>query len=544
MIGVRMANYRVINRWREILRTTKCCVLFFIVACSISVFAANISYYGRGKSELKWLPKISFGIDIVGGNQLTVAIDSSGVINEYLDNNIETIKIVCNEQKLNCDVKKTKNDSVDAVNVVVSGDKEKVKNVLNELRKNIGNINTNITSKSDEKLVFDVILNERLKENIISDATDKAIAILKNRIDGVGVKEISIQRYGSDKIVLLVPQGVDISRIKMVINTTAKLTFHLMDRRHIFVKKPDKIAKDYVVYEEYGARSNNDEHLYYLMEQKPTLNGDCMTNVQPYTDGLTNAINFRMNSAGTKKFGDITRNNVGSLLAIVLDGRVLMAPRITTPILSGNGSITGNFTREEIADLSVLLRSGSLPAKITIINDRHLSSIFDKNILSKAGLATIIGLTTVAMIIILRYKKLGAVAMFALCLNFLLTLAIIAIFGLTLTLPGIAGFVLMLGMAIDANILIYEKMKELKRQGITQTNHLIQNGFAKALSTIIDSNVTTVIAAVALFGFGGSFIKGFSITLILGIMCSIFTAVNITKMIVAVLYSRKSTISV
>ena len=543
MIDAHMANYRVINKWRSILRATKCCVLFFIVAYSVAVFAANIGYYGRGTSELKWLPKISFGIDIVGGNQLTVAIDSSGVIDEYLENQSETIKLVCSEQKLNCEVKKTKNDSGDAVNAVVSGDKDKVKNVLGELRKNMGNINTNIVSKSDEKLVFDVVLNESLKENIISDATDKAIAILKNRIDGVGVKEISIQRYGADKIVLLVPQGVDIGRIKKVINTTAKLTFHLMDRRHIFVKKPDKIAKDYVVYEEYGARGGS-EKLYYLMEQKPTLNGDCMTSVQPYTDGLTNAINFRMNSAGTKKFGDITRNNVGALLAIVLDGRVLMAPRITTPILSGNGSITGNFTREEIADLSVLLRSGSLPAKITIINDRHLSSIFDKNILSKAGLATIIGLTTVAMIIILRYKKLGAVAMFALCLNFLLTLAIIATFGLTLTLPGIAGFVLMLGMAIDANILIYEKMKELKRQGITQTNHLIQNGFAKALSTIIDSNVTTVIAAVALFGFGGSFIKGFSITLILGIMCSIFTAVNITKMIVAALYSRKSTISV
>lgn len=544
MIGARMANYRAIQRWKRAWQAVKCSFLFLIVAYSIAVFAANISYYGRGKSELKLLPKISFGIDIVGGNQLTVAIDSSGVIDEYLDNQSETIKIVCDEQKLNCAAKKTKNDNGDGVNVVVSGDKDKVKNVLGELRKNMGNINTNITSKSDEKLVFDVVLSDNLKENIISDATDKAIAILKNRIDGVGVKEISIQRYGSDKIVLLVPQGVDIGRIKKVINTTAKLTFHLMDRRHIFVKKPDKIAKDYVVYEEYGARNTGGEKFYYLMEQKPTLNGNCMTNVQPYTDGLTNAINFRMNSAGTKKFGDITRNNIGSLLAIVLDGRVLMAPRITTPILSGNGSITGNFTREEIADLSVLLRSGSLPAKISIINDRHLSSIFDKNILSKAGLATIIGLTTVAMIIILRYKKLGAVAMFALGLNFLFTLAIIALFGLTLTLPGIAGFVLMLGMAIDANILIYEKMKELKRQGITQTNHLIQNGFAKALSTIIDSNVTTVIAAVALFGFGGSFIKGFSITLILGIMCSIFTAVNITKMIVAALYSRKSTISV
>ena len=236
-----MANYRVINRWRSAWQAVKSVLLGLIITYSIAVFAANISYYGRGASELKWLPKISFGIDIVGGNQLTVAIDSSGVIDEYLDNNIETIKIVCSEQKLNCEAKKTKNDGGDAVNVVVSGDKEKVKNVLNELRKNMGNINTNITSKSDEKLVFDVVLNESLKKNIISDATDKAIAILKNRIDGVGVKEISIQRYGADKIVLLVPQGVDIGRIKKVINTTAKLTFHLMDRRHIFVKKPDKI---------------------------------------------------------------------------------------------------------------------------------------------------------------------------------------------------------------------------------------------------------------------------------------------------------------
>jgi preprotein translocase subunit SecD len=185
-----------------------------------------------------------------------------------------------------------------------------------------------------------------------------------------------------------------------------------------------------------------------------------------------------------------------------------------------------------------------LPAKITIINEKQLGSIFDKQVLSSAFIAVLICMTCVLLVMVARYRHFGCIAFIALILNFLLTFSILSLFGFTLTLPGIAGFVLMLGMAIDANILIYEKMKDLKRQGVNMPDTLIKNSFSKAIGTILDSNITTMIAGIALFSFGGSFIKGFSITLIFGLLCSIFTSVNITRMIIEEIYKNRKTISI
>ena len=529
------------------LKLIKFCALGALVLYSLSVFISNIVYYKYQKNEVSLFPKMNFGIDIVGGNQLTISVDTAGVVSELNANSYEFLKNYCEDKKFSCDIKNDDgNFSIGVKNLEKSSGKElkeKRKQFVRELRSYLSDYSVEVAKSDSAMLVVETKITKDGLEKLISSTTDKAIAILKNRIDGVGVKEIAIQRYGTDKIVVLIPRGVKVDRIKKIINTTAKLNFHLMDKTHIFIQKPKQIMKDHKILPSYKASSGGEE-IFYLVESNPVLSGDCMANVQPAIDGISNAINFRLDSNGAKKFAQITKNNIGRLLAIVLDDRVLMAPMINIPIVGGSGSITGHFSSQEVMDLSVLLRSGSLPAKISIINERSLSSVFDKNVLPTTVVATMICLFVITVLMICRYKGFGLIAFVALSLNFIFTITIISVFGFTLTLPGIAGFLLMIGMASDANILIYEKMKELKRQNIEDPATIIKNGFSKAIGVILDSNITTIIAAIALFGFGGSFIKGFSITLIFGILCSMFTAVNITRMVVNEIYGRKKKINI
>ena len=527
--------------------------LFSLIFYSVSVFVSNIAYYAFDKNEIEFLPRINFGIDIVGGKQLTIGVETKNIVNDLNKNSYEFLTAFCKEKKFKCEIKNKDNNFLIFANEEVINaktDKTDTKNLkkarkifVGEMRGYLSAYNIDVLKNSPDNFVIEAVLTAKNIEKIITDTTDKAIAVLKNRIDGVGVKEIAVQRYGNDKIVVLVPRDVNIERIKGIINTTAKLNFHLMDKIHIFTKKPQKIMKNRILLPSYKTQEDG-INLTYMVEDRPVLSGECISNVQPSIDGISNSINFRMNSAGAKKFAEITKNNIGRLLAIVLDDKVLMAPIINTPIVGGSGAITGHFSTQEVQDLSILLRSGSLPVKISIINEKLLSSIFDKNILSNAGIAIAVCFTLVALLMAIRYKVFGLIAFISLILNFIFTTTIISIFGFTLTMPGLAGLILMLGMAVDANILIYEKMKELKKQKIESSETIIKNSFSKALATILDANITTIIAGIALFGFGGSFIKGFSITLIFGIISSVFTAVNITKMIIETLFIRKKTINI
>ncbi len=570
--------------------------IFFLLAMmsySIALFVANIFYYrnsinyandnsvsGEHTEKISFLPKISFGIDIVGGHQLTIAINSSEAVGEFVDNSKETILNICKESGTECYITDTNVRSNVKSKIVrdgvkgesKNGEKNNVEHVKRlTMRVRLKNNSNRKDSKTDEKYMKKLIrdirrtlyqwdidvmrdnkddsdgltslsmsLSDRTIGKIIADMTDKAILILKNRIDGVGVREILVQRYGMNKIIILIPRDVNIEHVKKVVNTTAKLNFHLMDSHHIFREKPKQIVKDHLLLPSYKSVDGNGT--YYIVENKAVLKGDCITDVQPNIDGISNSINFRMNSSGTKKFSDITGKNVGRLLAVVLDEKVLMAPMINVPITNGGASITGHFTSEEVRDLSILLRSGSLPVKISIINERQLGSMFDRNLLSNAFISSICSLLIVTLVMVTCYKVYGLIAIVALVLNFLFTLCVISVFGITLTLPGIAGFILMLGMATDANILIYEKMKDLRRQGVDNDKIVVNSGFARAIGTIFDANITTIIAGIALFGFGDSFIKGFSVTLIFGILCSIFTAINVTRMMIDVFLSMKDRI--
>ncbi len=520
----------MINK-KTFLKLIKNFILNAVICYSTAICIANVLYYKYEKKEILFFPKINFGIDIVGGNQLTLAIDTMEIFKETSDNNKEFLSSYCKNKNIDCNII-LENDY--STKVIVKKSKQQdskvQKQLMRDIRAQMVDYKINITDTNKDNFIINIILNIKNFEKMASETTDKAIAVLKNRIDGIGVKEISIQRYGNDKIIILVPKGSNIEKIKEIIKTTAKLDFYLMDRTHIFSKKPQQIMKNHILLPSYKTSNNNS--LLYMVEEKPALSGSCISNTQPVVDGISNAINFRLNSVGTKKFAEITKNNIGRLLAIVLDGKILMAPMINTPIINGNGSITGNFSSQEVQDLSVLLHSGSLPVKISIISERLLSSVFNKDTLSSLFIVVCFCLLSVILLMISRYKKLGIITFITLFLNFVFIIAIMSIFGFTLTMPGIAGLILMLGMATDANILIYEKMKELKKQGIENIETIVKNSFSKSIGTILDANITTIIAGIALFSFGGSFIKGFSITLIFGIFCSLFISTNITKLIV------------
>ena len=556
---------KVYSFFRKHRQVVKAVFLLVAVLYFASLFVANLLYFKYDKQEFVLFPKINFGIDIVGGRQLTIAIDTSGVIDENVENVKEFTANFCKEKNADC-VINSGNREKEGYFVGVKmyfkqkdGDKlvgssKEADKITKEATKDLRNIfnqfGVKVVKNSFPELELEIIISKDAMAKIVADTTDKAITILKNRIDGVGVKEITVQRYGTDKIVILIPSGVDIDGIKNVVNTTAKLEFYLMDKQHIFYYKPKEFLKNHKLLPLYrsgsiGQQNQNETNgVFYLVEDKAVLSGESIASVQPNIDGINNAINFRMNANGAKKFGEITSNNRGRLLAIVLDGKVLMAPMINVAILNGSGSITGHFSADEVVNLSVLLRSGSLPANVSIVNEKQLGSIFDKNILSRVSNIVVCLIAVSMTMMFLRYRVVGLLTIVSLVLNFFFTFGIMSIFGFTLTLPGIAGFILMLGMATDANILIYEKMKDVARKGIKYKESVISNGFSRAIGTILDANITTIIAGIALFSFGGSFIKGFSITLIFGILCSIFTSVNITRMIIEFIYRKKNYINI
>jgi protein-export membrane protein SecD len=313
-----------------------------------------------------------------------------------------------------------------------------------------------------------------------------------------------------------------------MISTSAKLSFHIVDRNGIVNNQNQKVKDGFSIVPNLDKQKDT----YYVINSKEELDGSSIADAFPANDGFNNVISFKLNDVGGKKFGEITRKNVGRMMAIILDGNVLMAPVINTPILGGSGMITGNFKPSEAREIAILLKSGSLPIKLSVIEEKQVSSSLNKNTLSKMIPALILSFSVLLIFLVQRYKIFGAISFFTLFLNMTLTFAFLVICGFNFSLSCIAGFVLMLGMAIDANILIYEKMKEIIKNGVNEKFSIVEHGFKGAMSAILDANITTVIAAIALFIFGNSFMRGFAITLIIGTVCSLFTAVVLTKKIV------------
>ena len=359
----------------------------------------------------------------------------------------------------------------------------------------------------------------------------QALEIIRRRIDEVGTREPTIQRQGADRILIQVPGIGSAAELKEIIGTTAQLTFQPVVGRGGNPDVPAGAGNEVLP-------SLNDEGVYYTLVSAPVVTGEELVDAQPSFDQNNRpAVNFRFNPTGARAFGDYTRDNIGSPFAIVLDGEVISAPVIQSHIPGGSGIITGSFTVEESTNLAVLLRAGALPAGLEFLEERTIGPELGADSIKAGQIACIVAGIAVLIFMVLSYGMFGIFANFALIINVGLIFGLLSLVGATLTLPGIAGIVLTIGMAVDANVLVFERIREEIRAGKGPARS-IELGYEKAISAITDANVTTFITAVILFAMGSGPVRGFAITLGLGILTSVFTAIFVTRLLVVIWFDR------
>ena len=369
----------------------------------------------------------------------------------------------------------------------------------------------------------DAALAERIRQSV-----DQSIQIIERRVNELGLVEPTIQREGADRILVQVPGLQDPSRLKEILGKTAKLDFRMVDQS---MSAEQAIAThppaDAEILDGEGGQK-------YLIEKRVLVSGADLADAQPGFDQRNSEpiVSFRFNSSGARKFAEATQQNVGKPFAIILDNKVISAPVIREPILGGSGQISGNFTVQQANDLAILLRAGALPAPLTVIEERTVGPGLGQDSINAGEHAAYVGAALVIFFMLVTYGLFGLFANIAVAVNVAMIFGVLSMLSATLTLPGIAGIVLTVGIAVDSNVLIYERIREEVRAGRSAIN-AIDAGFSRALATILDSNITTFIAAAVLFYIGTGPVRGFAVTLGVGILTSLFTAFTLTRLIVA-----------
>ncbi|RHZ97811.1 protein translocase subunit SecD [Cereibacter sphaeroides] len=386
----------------------------------------------------------------------------------------------------------------------------------------MGQNDIEISSQGD---VLVIRLTDAEKTAMDSRTVQQSLEIIRRRVDEVGTREPTIQRQGEDRILIQVPGIGSAAELKSLIGTTAKLTFHPVLGR---TADAQSSANGNLV-----LPAANEQGTFYVLDRSPVVTGEELVDAQPSFDQNNRpAVSFRFNPSGARAFGDYTAQNIGKPFAIVLDNEVISAPVIQAHIAGGSGIITGNFSVEESTELAVLLRAGALPAEMTFLEERTIGPELGQDSIDAGRTAAIVGMVAVVAFMIASYGWFGVLANVALAINMLAIIALLSVVGATLTLPGIAGIVLTIGVAVDANVLIYERIREELRQG-KQPGRAIELGFEKALSAIVDANVTTFLVALIMFLVGAGPVRGFAVTLTIGIFTSVFTAVYVTRILIA-----------
>ncbi|MEY8117602.1 protein translocase subunit SecD [Falsihalocynthiibacter sp. BN13B15] len=392
----------------------------------------------------------------------------------------------------------------------------------------IGHTDLEVTGEGDV-IVVKLSEAERVATDLRTMAT--SLEIVRNRVDAAGTREPTIQSIGEDRILIQVPGIGSAEELKTLIGSTAKLEFKPVTGRATSADARTDSRNEVL-------KSVDEEGVYYIVEKTAVVTGEDLTNAQPSFDQNGRpAVSFTFNGSGSRKFGDYTLENIGSPFAIVLDNEVISAPTIQSHIPGGSGIITGNFDIAETTHLAILLRAGALPAKMTFLEERTVGPELGQDSIDAGRIACIIAFAGVLIFMMLSYGMFGLFANIALIINVGLIFGILSVFGATLTLPGIAGIVLTIGMAVDANVLIFERIRE-ELKAARGPVRAIELGYEKALSAIIDANVTTLITAFILFAMGSGPVKGFAITLGIGIITSVFTAIFVTRLIIVMWFER------
>ncbi|MBV2361270.1 protein translocase subunit SecD [Thalassococcus sp. CAU 1522] len=377
-----------------------------------------------------------------------------------------------------------------------------------------------------------VTLSEAEKAATDERTMRQSLEIIRRRIDEVGTREPTIQRQGFDRILIQVPGIGSAAELKEIIGTTAQLTFQPVVGRAADAGAPAGAGNEVLP-------SLDEEGVFYILEQAPVVTGEDLVDAQPSFDQNGRpAVNFRFNPSGGRKFGDYTAENIGNPFAIVLDDEVISAPVIQSHIPGGSGIITGNFTVEESTNLAILLRAGALPAGLEFLEERTIGPELGQDSIDAGKVATLVAFVAVLVYMALSYGLFGLFANVALILNIALLFGMLSLIGATLTLPGIAGIVLTVGMAVDANVLVFERIRE-ELKTAKGPARAIELGYEKALSAIVDANITTFITATILFVMGSGPVRGFAITLGLGILTSVFTAIFVTRLLIVIWFERR-----
>ncbi len=482
---------------------------------------------------------IVLGLDLQGGSYLLLEVEADAVVKDRLEQLVGEVRSALRTAQIGYRGLGVQGEAV----VLQLTDPARLDQALGELAKLNPLLPTaGFGAGATRELVIEgerdgrirISLSERAREDRISAAVTQSLEVVRRRIDELGTREASIQRQGVDRILVQVPGERNPEAIKRLLGKTARLTFHMVELGVDPMEVRAGRGPAGLMVVESADRVGPRE---YVLHRQVELSGENLVDAQATFQNNEPVVSFRFDTQGARKFARITQENVGKLFAIVLDDKVISAPRIREPILGGSGIISGSFTPESANELAVLLRAGALPAPLRVIEERTVGPDLGADSIRAGAIASVVALVAVLVFMAAYYGPFGVIADIALLLNLLLLLAIMSALGATLTLPGIAGIVLTMGMAVDSNVLIYERIHEEVRLGRTPLG-AIETGFNEALRAIIDANVTTLIAGVVLFQFGTGPIRGFAVTLSIGVLTTMFTAVFMSRIMVAFWYRR------
>ena len=502
-------------------------IIFISLISLIFIFFASSNLLKFSNEILN--KKINLGLDLQGGSYLLLEIDNSPVIEQKLQNLSITIRNYFKEKNI-----RIRNIKLSDQQLSFSVDEEFKQIILDEFSDEESEINPYYQRFKSHQLEIEednnVLAVNFSRQGIIEIKTssqDQALEIVRRRVDEIGTNEPNILKRGNDRILVELPGLDDPMRIKALLGKTANLTF-----RFVTNNDEDSFGAEKLMYED-----NSEEA---MVSKRIILSGDNLLDAQPRMDSENNetVVSFTLDRVGAKRFGKATSTGIGKQLAIVLDGKIISAPVIRDVIASGSGQISGGFTFQSATDLALLLRSGALPAPLSIIEERTVGPDLGQDSINAGIIALIIGFALVILFIFVKYKIFGLITNVALIINLFLLVGVLTIFEATLTLPGIAGIILTVGMAVDANVLIFERIKEELKN---EKNNLIafDSGYTKSRTAILDANITTLLAAIILFFMGSGPIKGFSLTLGVGIFTTLFSVYFIARLL-TVLYVSKN----
>jgi preprotein translocase subunit SecD len=516
------------TRWQALAIT-----LTALVVCLCAV--PNFFPEARVKTWPQWAQRhLVLGLDLQGGSHILLEVDSNAVKKDKLDQVRDDVRRALRDAKIGYTGLAVRNDYAE-VRISKDSDVQNALTKLRELSQPLGGLLGSSGQRSLEVsdaggglirlTVPPAAITERVRQ-----AVEQSIQIVERRVNELGTVEPLIQRQGTDRILVQVPGLQDPTRLKELLGKTAKMEFRMVD----LTVPPDQASGGRVPPDSELLPSAEATGQSYVIKKQVLVSGGDLTDAQPGFDQRSGQpiVSFKFNTSGSRKFAQATTEHVKEPFAIVLDNKVISAPVIQEPITAGQGQISGSFTVQQANDLAILLRAGALPAPLTIIEERTVGPGLGQDSIEKGELAAYVGSIMVIVFMLVTYRLFGVFANIAVAINVAMIFGVLSLLNATLTLPGIAGIVLTVGIAVDSNVLIYERIREELRGGRNAIS-AIDAGFRRALPTILDSNITTFIAAAVLFYIGTGPVRGFAVTLGIGIITTVFTAFLLTRLIVA-----------